>query len=175
MKFSDRNTQDNSTDNTASDNTDARWEPIPDEIWFSSPAGGFGMESDWEVTADMQEDEETRLIQPDRQKVEVPSPADAASETPAGQHQDVVPSGTDEEDRLADDAPDGSDGFDATEPSDGAPMNPGSPSEDEELSEEATRLLSDVPTKHISQDDPTVLGLPPLPMQQQKLQTAPQL
>lgn len=160
MKFSDRNTQDNSTDNTASDNTDARWEPIPDEIWFSSPAGGFGMESDWEVTADMQEDEETRLIQPDRQKVEVPSPADAASETPAGQHQDVVPSGTDEEDRLADDAPDGSDGFDATEPSDGAPMNPGSPSEDEELSEEATRLLSDVPTKHISQDDPTVLASP---------------
>lgn len=160
MSFFDRNTQDNNTDNTASDNTDARWEPIPDEIWFSSPAGGFGLESDWEVAEDKQEDEATRLIQPDRQKVDVPSPAGTVSETSAEPHKDVASSETDEESSPAEGVAHGSDGSDAMKPSDGAPMSSDLPSKDEELSEEATRLLSDVPTKHIAQDDPTVLASP---------------
>lgn len=128
-------------DDTASDNTDTRWEPIPDEVWFSSPAGDFGMEADWKVEADIQEAEANVTSRAER-------PVAGAQQNAVGTHFAEAPS---------------DDGVATTSFMDSATLGSSSsdgPSLTGENTDEATRLLSDVPTQRMSDDEPTVLATP---------------
>lgn len=140
MTDQNRPNQSNPCDDTASDNTDALWEPIPDEIWFSSPAGDFGMEADWEVEADIQEAERAKnlndvLEEPSSQETSDSSAAtsysDSAARSDAELHSDADPAENNEA---------------------GVP--------EDDVEDEATRLLSDIPTRRVSNDDPTILASP---------------
>lgn len=140
MTDQNRPNQSNPCDDTASDNTDALWEPIPDEIWFSSPAGDFGMEADWEVEADIQEAEQAKNL---NDVPEEPSSQETSDSSAATSYSDAAARSDAE---LHSDA-DAADNNEAGVPED-------------EVEDEATRLLSDIPTRRVPNDDPTILASP---------------
>lgn len=126
------NNRSNDPDDTSSDNTDARWLPIPDEVWFSSPAGDFGMENEWHVQEDILEQEQARQYQ------EPASTGDAAAkQTPSAASVKPTTNATASETVAIEGGAAGR-----------ASNKDNSPEKADEVTDEATRLLpNDVPTR----------------------------
>ncbi len=164
MTNQDWENQGSEQDDTAADNTETCWEPIPDEIWFSSPAGDFGMEDSWQVEADLQEAEAARLTQSNDQ----PKSTDVQSEAPSSTQSSISDSPKDPTVESPS-HPDKKTGAENNASSSHATQNSLEqncvdqdelPSASVDITVEPTRLLTDIPTRRVSNDDPTVLASP---------------